>query len=232
MHLNKNLFLIFLFSCFFIFFFQLNENFFIKKVSFIRVRNETPNKGSSNKHTENEESSGKGKPVLKSMSMAAASGSNWVEPKPPSHRNHKGHRKHCPGGGKHHVAHQYIPGDPSGKNVIIPFLTLPMKPLDDSKLGPSHMPSDEPYPSSEDEECKEEKEEEEEEKEEEEEEEEEEKEEEEEEKEEEEGMKKKEMDDDQVNSRRKRRIRKRRSKSKYERRPRSSGKRSSNYQVD
>ncbi|TRY51801.1 Uncharacterized protein CTYZ_00003166 [Cryptosporidium tyzzeri] len=142
--------IILLLFIYFIFLFEnITDNFLVKKeISLIKIRNVAPNEGSSSSSNSNSEGLSRGggrggkKPVLRLMKSLPLKGSE--KPSHCHHHHHHHHKnKHCHGK-KKHVVHQYIPGESSGKNVIVGIPSLPMKNPDDPSSYPSDMPSDDP----------------------------------------------------------------------------------------
>ncbi|POM83984.1 hypothetical protein CmeUKMEL1_10125 [Cryptosporidium meleagridis] len=130
-----------------------------KETSLIKIKNEIPKEVSLSGENSNSKglSSGGGgsgdrggkKPVLRSFSSLP------MEDSKISKCHHRSHNKgkHCHGNKKQHVVYQHIPGDSSGKKIILHSPALKMKDPDAPAQYPSDMPSDEPQHNPDDDES-------------------------------------------------------------------------------
>ncbi|KAK9172383.1 hypothetical protein cmbei_5005480 [Cryptosporidium meleagridis] len=158
MFIKNNILLLFIY---FIFIFEnVIDDYMVKKeTSLIKIKNEIPKEVSLSGENSNSKglSSGGGgsgdrggkKPVLRSFSSLP------MEDSKISKCHHRSHNKgkHCHGNKKQHVVYQHIPGDSSGKKIILHSPALKMKDPDAPAQYPSDMPSDEPQHNPDDDES-------------------------------------------------------------------------------
>ncbi|KAK9172382.1 hypothetical protein cmbei_5005490 [Cryptosporidium meleagridis] len=154
----KNILLLFIY---FMFFFEsITDDFLVKKeTSLIKIKNEIPKEVSLSGENSNSKglssggggSGGKGgkKPVLRSMSSLPMEDSK----KSKCHNRSHNKDKHCHGRKKHHIIHQHVPGDSSGKNILRSVRALRMKDPDEPAQKPTDMQSDEPQHNPDDDES-------------------------------------------------------------------------------
>ncbi|POM83983.1 hypothetical protein CmeUKMEL1_10120 [Cryptosporidium meleagridis] len=154
----KNILLLFIY---FMFFFEsITDDFLVKKeTSLIKIKNEIPKEVSLSGENSNSKglSSGGGgsgdrggkKPVLRSFSSLPMEDSK----KSKCHNRSHNKDKHCHGRKKHHIIHQHVPGDSSGKNILRSVRALRMKDPDEPAQKPTDMQSDEPQHNPDDDES-------------------------------------------------------------------------------